>query len=156
MEIERKWLIDREKLPYDLSQLEKKELEQCYISFTPVIRIRKVNGGKRYILTVKSAEAGISREEFELPLTAEQYDFLYQKHEGNVIWKTRYLKKEGEYTLEIDIFSGDLAGLCYQEVEFPDEESAGNYRTPDYAIKEVSRCEEYSNAALARKGRSFV
>ena len=153
MEIERKWLIDREKLPYRLEELKKKKIEQSYVSFSPVIRVRNINDGEKYVLTVKSSEAGLAREEFELPLTKEQYAFLFAKHEGTVIQKTRYLKEENGLMLEIDLFEGDLSGLSYLEIEFPDRESAEVYPTPGFAVADVSDRAEFANANLSRFGK---
>lgn len=152
MEIERKWLIRKEQIPYDLEKLPSHEIEQCYVSFSPVIRIRKINHGERYILTVKSTEQGISRQEFELPLSGEEYENLYQKREGNMLQKTRYLKEENGLVQEIDIFRGDLEGLCYMEIEFPTKEAAETYPTPDWVVADVSDRIEYANASLARHG----
>ena len=53
LEIERKFLIDASKIPYDLNKLYKFELEQAYINFSPEIRIRKVDDWM-YFLTIKA------------------------------------------------------------------------------------------------------
>ena len=152
MEIERKWLVKRENIPFDLSKLPHKTIEQAYISYAPTIRIRKINDGKSYVLTVKSAAAGLKREEFELPLSGEEYERLYNKHEGRVIKKTRFFKEEAGLTLEIDIFEGELCGLCYLEIEFPDEEAAVSYESPLWTCADVSSVKGYSNASLSKYG----
>ena len=86
MEIERKFLADPSGL--DLSKYRKKEMSQGYVSTDPVIRIRRSN--EDYILTVKNGGL-LVREEFETPLTAEQYAALSEKVEGIFLSKTRYL-----------------------------------------------------------------
>ena len=48
-EIERKWLIDAEDIPFDLSKAKKDVMVQGYISFSPTIRVRSENG-ERFIL----------------------------------------------------------------------------------------------------------
>ena len=45
LEIEKKWIIDKKNMPYDLSNAEIIEIEQTYICFSPEIRVRKINGG---------------------------------------------------------------------------------------------------------------
>ena len=60
MEIERKFLIND--LPFDLAGFEKKHLQQAYVSFAPVLRIRKAEAD--YILTVKG-KGHLARQEFE-------------------------------------------------------------------------------------------
>lgn len=86
MEIERKFLADPSGL--DLSLYRKKEMSQGYVSTDPVIRIRRSDGD--YILTVKNGGL-LVREEFETPLSAEQYEKLSRKVEGIFLSKTRYL-----------------------------------------------------------------
>ncbi|MDF2590492.1 MAG: adenylate cyclase, partial [Anaerocolumna sp.] len=78
MEIERKFTIKR--LPENLEQYEKKEIEQGYLCTKPTVRIRKSN--ENYILTYKSRigmeekpdEVALTCEEIELPLTKEAYE----------------------------------------------------------------------------------
>ena len=55
MEIERKWLIDVNNIPYDLNSLDHDDIEQAYISFKPTIRIRKISNKGEYVLTIKSS-----------------------------------------------------------------------------------------------------
>ena len=68
MEIERKYLI--KEIPFSLEAYPYKELEQGYISTSPVIRIRKAD--EQYILTVKSSGL-LERQEFELPMNEADY-----------------------------------------------------------------------------------
>ena len=39
VEIERKWIIDKEKIPYDLTNSQISMIEQTYICFSPEIRV---------------------------------------------------------------------------------------------------------------------
>ena len=43
MEIERKFLTEREKIPFDITAFPCMEITQAYIGFSPVIRIRRSN-----------------------------------------------------------------------------------------------------------------
>ncbi len=155
MEIERKWLIKAESIPYDLTKLVCCEIEQAYISFSPVIRIRKINDD-RFILTVKSSpeNAGkFSRNEYEININSDEYIKLKEKSEGFVISKTRYInKRQDGLTEEIDIFKDRFSGLAYLEIEFPDEISAENFKTPDWVIKDVTLEKGFSNGELAEYG----
>ena len=152
MEIERKWLIDKNNIPYDLSKVEYWNIEQAYISFSPVIRIRKIDNKNLYVLTIKSSskDNGLSREEYELNISKEQYNCLLSKKEGNALSKTRYRVLEGKYTLEIDVFHKELDGFAYMEVEFDNVEEAKAYNPPSFIIKELTGDKRYTNAALAR------
>ena len=152
MEIERKWLIDKDNIPYELERLESQEIIQAYISFSPTIRIRKIVNTDKNILTIKnkSKDNGLSREEYEIEISDEQFSNLIRKCEGKIISKTRYIVKEDNHKLEIDIFHGDYEGLAYLEIEFEDVESAKNYPDPDWVIKDVTSDGRYSNASLAK------
>lgn len=153
-EIERKWVIDPDDIPFDLSKAKKDVMCQSYISFSPTIRIRSENG-ERFILCVKAKSKGsyLAREEFETELTKEQYDFLLSKKEGNIIEKTRYTVKEGGLSYEIDIFHGALSPLAYLEIEFPSVEAALAFKSPSWTVKDVTDDFKYKNASLAKNGK---
>ena len=153
-EIERKWVIDPEEIPFDLSKAKKDEMIQAYISFSPTIRVRSENK-ERFVLCVKARSKGsyLAREEFETELTGEQFEFLLSKKEGSIIEKTRYTIKEDGLNYEIDIFHGDLAPMAYLEIEFPTVEEAVAFKSPDWVIKDVTDDFKYKNAALAKNGK---
>jgi CYTH domain-containing protein len=154
VEIEKKWLIDKDNIKYDLSEAKVYEIEQTYINFSPEIRVRKINAGQQYTFAVKTniTEDGMTRNELEENITEEEYKSMITKKEGNTIYKTRYQFLDGDYLLAIDIFSGDLDGLAYLEIEFENHEIANNYETPDWIIKDVTSDLNYKNGHLARYG----
>ncbi|HEY9063163.1 MAG TPA: dockerin type I domain-containing protein [Pseudobacteroides sp.] len=155
LEIERKFLLDPSKIPYDLKTLDKYELTQAYISFSPEIRIRNADDWM-YFLTVKAYvdQFGMVREEREFWITEQEYNALMKKIEGNIIYKTRYqgLDEKG-VMFAIDIFKGNLAGLAYYEVEFPNEEAANKYTPPSWVGLDVTNDKRYKNGSLAQYGR---
>ncbi len=157
MEIERKFTITA--LPADLDSYEKKELEQGYLCTNPVVRVRKSvkKGESNYILCYKSklgleqkedATAQVCREE-EMPLTKEAYENLLSKVDGRVITKTRYLIPYGAYTIELDVFAGELEGLVFAEVEFPDEDAAVVFVAPEWFSEDVTFDNRFKNNKLA-------
>lgn len=153
-EIEKKWLIKVSDIPYDLSQAEKYEIVQTYLNFSPEIRVRNINNNE-YVLTIKcdTALKGFVREEHEWLISKEEYENLLTKKEGKTITKTRYrFVDENGIEMEVDIFSGELEGLAYLEIEFTDIESAENYKAPDWIIKDVTTDLNYKNGYLARYG----
>ena len=155
MEIERKWLVKPEKIPYNLKELEREKIQQAYISFSPVIRVRSINDDNTCLLTIKTAPpAGsgqFSREEHEFRISAEDYHKLLVQCKGRLIEKTRYIHPIcDDLKEEIDIFSGELLGLAYMEIEFTDEHSAKNYTPPDWVERDVSNEAGFSNADLAQ------
>lgn len=150
MEIERKFLTEKEEIPFDITAFPYLQIVQEYICFSPVIRIRRSNDD--YILTVKG-KGQLAREEFELPLGPEEYKALRQKAEGKPIAKKRYLLPlAGGLTAEVDIYEGELAGLVTTEVEFPSLAAAEAFVPPEWFGQDVSRDSRYKNAALARFG----
>ena len=154
MEIERKFTI--KKLPENLEQYKKKEIEQAYLCSKPTVRIRKSNDD--YILTYKS-KLGLDKnvsvsartcEEVELPLTKKAYEHLKEKADGSVISKTRYLIPiENNREIELDIFHGYLEGLMFAEVEFSSQEEAAAYQMPDWFSEDVTFDKRYRNSFLA-------
>ena len=92
------------------------------------------------------------RDEIEVFITQEEYNNLMKKQEGNTIYKTRYQFLDGDYLLAVDIFSGELEGLAYLEIEFENQEEADNFQTPNWVIKDVTSDLNYKNGHLARYG----
>ena len=103
---------------------------------------------EEYIFCYKG-KGRLSREEYNLPLTKEAYETLIGKTEGRVIRKLRYAIPQGPYTVELDIFQGELEGLCYAEVEFPSEEEALSFQPLDWFSEELTGEKGYSNAELS-------
>ena len=147
MEIERKYLIHQ--LPGDLSRYQKKEIEQGYLNTEPVVRIRRSND--TYTLTYKGSGLMV-REEYNLPLTKDSYEHLRSKIDGILISKTRYLiPLNDKLTIELDVFSGELAGLLLAEVEFETEEAANQFVPPEWFGEDVTFSSKYHNSTLSQK-----
>lgn len=145
MEIERKFLL--KELPEHLEQFPLRQLEQGYLCTGPVVRIRKDND--TYELTYK-AKGMMVREEYNLPLTKEAYEHLREKIDGRLITKKRYMIPFGNYTIELDVFEGDLAPLTLAEVEFPTEEEANCFVAPDWFAEDVTFSKLYHNSFLSK------
>lgn len=147
MEIERKFLVNS--LP-SLQEYCSKKITQAYISTDPVIRIRQI--GDDYFLTVKS-EGHIMREESEISITQKQFIALKKKIEDVPIEKTRYfIPLENNLIAELDLYEGDLTGLCTVEVEFSSLESANNFIPPSWFGMDISLDYRYKNNNLAHYG----
>ena len=145
MEIERKFLLNE--LPENLSSYPCRQLEQGYLSTAPVVRVRKDDD--KYELTYKGKGAMV-REEYNLQLTEQAYEHLKQKIDGRLITKRRYMIPYGDYTIELDIFEGDLAPLTLAEVEFPSKEAADAFVAPDWFAEEVTFSKLYHNSYLSQ------
>lgn len=146
MEIERKFTI--KKLP-DLSQYQSKELIQGYICTDPVVRARKEDD--EYYMTYKG-KGLLSREEYNLPLNETAFHHIIQKADGIVIHKTRYLIPYEKYTIELDVFHGELEPLIMAEVEFESEDEAHAFVMPDWFLEDVTMDRRYHNSNLSKNG----
>lgn len=150
MEIERKYLIDKNTIPFDYTHYPCRHIEQGYLCTEPVVRIRQDNDD--YVLTYKS-KGLVAREEYNLPLTESSYAHLKEKVDGKLIVKDRYvIPLENNLCIELDIFTGDLAGLTLAEVEFPDIETADSFTPPEWFGEDVSYSSAYHNSNLSKIG----
>lgn len=147
-EIERKFLVKN--LPENVEECLHYNIRQGYISTDPTIRIRHINNS--YVLTIKGG--GIMKKlEYELPLSAEQFEGLWKKVEGNTIEKTRYvIPLDKGLNAELDIYKGFLEGFMNVEVEFLTTKDAIMFEPPKWFGQEVTQNPEYSNSSLAKFG----
>jgi adenylate cyclase len=114
VEIERKFLV--EQLPPDAASTTS-AIRQGYLIIGDDGEARIRDAGGAYTLTVKS-RGSLSREEYEIPLSREQFDALWPATGGRRVEKTRREFGLDGMTAEVDIFEGDLDGLVLVEVEF--------------------------------------
>lgn len=144
VEIERKFKVN--KMP-ELSQYKFKQLTQGYLNRNPVVRVRKEDD--EYYLTYKG-KGLLEHEEYNLPLNKESFENLIVKSDGRIINKKRYLIPYGKYTIELDIFEGDLSGLVIAEVEFESREEAMSFNPPEWFGEDVTNDPAYSNSKLSQ------
>ncbi|HEC12165.1 MAG TPA: CYTH domain-containing protein [Acidiferrobacteraceae bacterium] len=150
-EIERKFLVQGNQwrqqaspgLVYEqayLTDVTKDQSVRCSV------RLRIV--GEQANINIKSAELGISRLEFEYPITlADAKQMMMSMRIGPVIRKTRYrIGAQKGLTWEVDVFSGDNQGLVVAEIELAAEDA--DFERPDWLGKEVSHDPRYYNVSL--------
>jgi len=148
-EIERKYLIRREKLP-ELSPGAR--LAQAYLASQPTVRVRteeSPDGSRAGWLTIKGAGL-VGRDEWEYAIPYEEARAMFALATTSPVTKTRHtLPVEGEPELkwEIDVFDGDNEGLIVAELEVPEEGHA--YACPDWIGEDVTEDPAYKNSALA-------
>ena len=153
MEIERKWIVDQEKI-LPLLKTSGVRIEQYYLNTMSdglsdvwLIRVRRL--GSVYMLTLKGRGL-MTREELEYEITEEEY-YNTIKHAVKSINKSRFylvLDEEKELYYEIDIFDDYDFIIC--EVEFPSEIEALSFIPPEWCIEEVTNDREYTNINLAK------
>jgi adenylate cyclase len=149
-EIERKWVADR---PPDTTMLGSgMALRQGYVAIDDGVTVRVRIAPEQAWLTIKGGGDGLDRTEVEVALDLAEAEDLW-KHTGDRrLEKTRHRIPVGDLTAEVDVFGGDLAGLCLVEVEFPSVEAATAFTAPPWFGHEVTGQPEWSNASLARHG----
>ena len=156
LEIEKKWVIDKDKIPYDLSKADCFDIVQTYINYLPEIRVRQITykGDTWYMMALKrwvNSDA-LVREESDFYITKEEYENTVGKGLDNTIYKKRYQFEVDDLTYAVDIFEGELEGLAYLEIEFESEELANSFETPDWIIKDVTNDRRFKNQQLAQFG----
>jgi len=154
VEVERKWLIESaEALPADVLAVPGAQIEQGYLTIGPdgsETRVRRKDG--RCTLTVKSGR-GLVRNEAEVALTDQQFEVLWPATEGARVEKQRRaVRGEGGLTIEVDVYSGQLAGLVVAEVEFDDPWGAESFVAPYWFGRDVTADDRYKNRSLALRG----
>jgi adenylate cyclase len=145
-EIERKFLVDLELL----GALEDGQaIQQGYIDTVGKVVVRARLAGDSAWLTLKGANVGAVRSEFEYPVPADDArEIIAQLCHGPVIAKTRYLRDYEAYTWEIDVFEGDNEGLVVAEVELQVE--TDQPPLPQWVTREVTGDSRYYNNSLAQ------
>lgn len=160
MEIERKWLFNENKIPKEKSPTITL-YKQSYLSVEPEVRIRakKVLANRdypehdnicckpeTYMLCIKG-NGDISRIEVQKKLTEKEFKELMQV--GNLtderfVHKSHYTIPVGRYLLTVGVVDkGTQHEFWYGEIEFEDEESAKNFKAPDWFGEEVTNDSSY-------------
>lgn len=112
-----------------------------------VVRVR--TKGNRAFLTIKGANNGIVREEFEYEIPVKDAELLLQRFcDQPLLEKLRYQEKHCGHAWEIDVFSGANEGLIVAEVELKAENE--NLELPAWAGEEVSTDSRYFNVNLIK------
>lgn len=150
-EIERKYLVTSP--PPNLESQPSRPILQGYVAIEDggnEVRLRRK--GDRFFETVKSGR-GLERMEAEVELTKEQFDDVWPTVGDRQVEKTRYEISLGVLTVELDVYTGRLAGLMTAEVEFGSVEECMAFEPPAWLGAEVTEDERFKNRNLAVHGR---
>ena len=150
-EIERKFLVKGDAWR---SLAKGKHYRQGYLNSAKerTVRIRTIDD--KAFLTVKGPTVGVTRLEFEYPISFEDCTtMLDQLAEKPIIEKTRYKIpiEQSDLVIELDLFHAP-SSLIMAEVEFPDEESANAFIMPDWFLADVTNDPAYHNSNMATAG----
>ncbi len=146
-EIERKFLVVSDDFKQQAEGIYYRQGYLCS-SRERVVRVRVA--GEKAFLTIKGANQGITRSEYEYEIPVEEakemLDNLCLKPD---IEKIRYRVAYEGFVWEVDEFMGLNAGLVVAEIELPDEETL--FGKPSWVGEEVSHDPRYYNANLINK-----
>lgn len=159
MEIERKWLVDKDRCPgLVLYDSEIRRTEQGYLNTIDdnwLIRFRMVqilgtvkkplSGEQKYYFLELKTQGLLSREELRYFISEKEYNDSISKCQG-IVRKTRYCWHDNDIYYEVDVYDDHDFVTC--EVEFKSEEEANNFVAPDWCIKDVTYDQVYKNVNL--------
>ena len=120
---------------------------QGYLNRDPqrTVRVRVVR--QQAWLTIKGANSGAVRAEFEYPIPVADAEQLLGLCDGPLVRKLRRQVEHAGHIWEVDEFQGDNAGLVVAEIELPAEDAA--FERPDWLGAEVTHDPRYFNSNLA-------
>jgi len=149
IEIEKKFLIDKDILLKENPNIFDRGIiiEQGYIAKTEdntVVRIRLANN--KGFLTIKSANKGCSRAEFEYEIPFNDAKEMLNTLCTKKIKKTRFLLPIKNHVWEIDIFNGKNKGLIVAEIELNSENEL--FEIPNWIRKDITNDKQYYNSNL--------
>ena len=149
-EIERKFLLA--KMP-DIDLQSTTCIRQGYITQSrDSVEIRLRQKGDAFFMTFKRGQ-GLVRDEAEIKIDASDFNHLWPLTRDRRVEKQRSKAiLENGLIVEIDEFSGVLAGLLVCEVEFGDETQAKAFVPPQWFGADVTEDGRYKNKSLAEKG----
>ncbi|MFO7842036.1 MAG: CYTH domain-containing protein [Fidelibacterota bacterium] len=145
-EIERKFLVKGDRFKTGAKRI---HARQGYLLYEGNGNARVRIEDHRAFLTIKKNISGISRWEFEYSVPVKDAEFMLNELcGGRIVVKDRYLVKYAGLLWEVDVFSGENAGLIIAEVELETEDQ--HIEKPPWAGEEVTRDPRYLNANLAK------
>ena len=124
-------------------------LRQGYLSSARERVVRVRIEGEQAMLTIKGANVGATRGEWEYPIPlADAVELLDGLCEQPLIEKVRHRIEHAGMVWEVDEFLGANAGLVVAEIELASEDQP--FEKPDWIGAEVSGDARYYNANLIR------
>jgi adenylate cyclase len=148
IEIERKFLVVGDAW----HSLARKRIvvRQAYLASDSDLSFRvRIKDESSAQLTIKSRGAELRRSEFEYPIPTQDAEALIAKRRGSIIAKVRHEIPWNGLKWEVDVFSGDNAGLVIAEIELQHEQQV--FEMPTWIGVEVTGQRGYYNSALAQR-----
>jgi adenylate cyclase len=146
-EIERKFLVSG--AAWQRLATGRARVRQAYLPSEAGLSLRvRVKNDDYATLTIKSGESQLRRLEFEYPIPTADAAALMDLRQGSVIEKERHTIPWQGLMWEIDVFSGDNAGLVIAEIELRHEHQ--HFALPRWLGEEITGQPRYYNRSLAQ------
>jgi adenylate cyclase len=146
-EIERKFLVSGAE--WQRLATGRARIRQAYLPSEAGLSMRvRVKNDSYATLTIKSRESQLRRLEFEYPIRTADAEALMSLRQGSVIEKERHTLPWQGLMWEIDVFSGDNAGLVIAEIELRHEHQ--HVALPRWLGEDVTGQSRYYNRSLAQ------
>lgn len=143
-EIERKYTVYPEKWQPEGTGL---HVVQGYLPVTGKTVVRVRISGENAWLSIKGANQGPVRSEFEYPIPlTDARQMLDELCVRPFIEKTRHYVSHAGALWEVDVFGGENAGLIIAEIELASEDQ--EISLPPWVEEEVTHDPRYYNANL--------
>ncbi len=146
-EIERKYLV-KNQIWDKIIKPDFVLMHQGYIMDAGGTTIRVRIADEKGLLTIKSNQNRLSRDEFEYEIPLADAVNIFENLCSKKLKKRRYKIIYFEKLWEVDVYLGNLEGLIVAEIELNSEEETILER-PIWIGDEVSYDSKYSNASLA-------
>jgi adenylate cyclase len=124
-------------------------IRQAYLNSNGKASIRvRINDDGTATLSIKSKPTELRRLELEYPIPVLEAEALMALRHGSAIENIRHEVPWDGLKWEIDVFSGENAGLVIAEIELRDEKQ--HFELPDWIGAEVTGRREYYNSYLVQ------
>ncbi|MGA0616129.1 CYTH domain-containing protein [Paracoccus sp. KR1-242] len=146
-EIERKFLVANDL--WRAQVLRKVNLRDGLVAVEDGRKVRIRFYDDRATLTVKGKRIGISRDEFEYEIPANDARIMLEQHcDSAILEKTRHhLMADGQEWV-VDEYHGLLEGVVLAEIELPSEDAA--ISSPPWLGEEVTGNDDYRKTSMVR------
>jgi adenylate cyclase len=147
-EIERKFLISTD--AWQSLVTSSTPIRQAYLASDAKTSIRiRIKDNASATLTIKSRPTAVRRLELEYKIPVLEAEALMALRTGGVVEKVRHVVPWHDLAWEIDVFSGDNAGLIIAEIELHHEEQ--HFELPNWIGQEVTGQSQYYNSSLVQQ-----
>ncbi len=147
LEIEKKFLVDLNKIPFELNDYQSDEIEQWYLFIDDQKEERIRHRWNRFYYTTKTWIWEV-RWEDEHEISKDEFYCLWPKTLWFRLEKIRYLVPYKWYTIELDVYRGNLTWLSVAEIEFESKNECDMFEYPDWFGEDVTDNPKYKNRNL--------